>query len=186
MSWLRSKLLQQVQPLQCFPCTTHVTIALLNVRSIGAKLADIEADLEFQGADVLCFCETWLSPAQPPPVIKADHVILRCDRAQNEHKGGSMIVVPNRMKPLRTVTFVSSGIKSIVTTVQIHEQQLQVAVVYRSPSTSIQLLMQHNMRRLIEYVNTVNVATVVTGDFNDDVMCDNGSHSLCCPKGTHS
>ena len=77
MCRLRSRLLQPVQPLQCFPCTTHVTIALLNVRSIVAKLADIKTDLELLSADVLGFCETWLSPAQPSPVIKADHVTLR-------------------------------------------------------------------------------------------------------------
>ena len=53
MSRLRTKLLQSVQPLQCFPCTSHVTIALLNVRSIGAKLADIKADIELLSADVL-------------------------------------------------------------------------------------------------------------------------------------
>ena len=55
MSRLRTKLLQSVQPLQCFPCTSHVTIALLNVRSIRAKLADIKADIELLSADVLCF-----------------------------------------------------------------------------------------------------------------------------------
>ena len=70
MSRLRTKLLQSVQPLQCFPCTSHVTIALLNVRSIGAKVADIKADIELLSANILCFCETWLSPAQPSPDIK--------------------------------------------------------------------------------------------------------------------
>ena len=38
MTRLRDKLLQTVPPLQCLPCTSHVTIALLNVRSIVAKL----------------------------------------------------------------------------------------------------------------------------------------------------
>ena len=172
MCRLRSKLLQSVQPLQCFPCTTHVTIALLNVRSIVAKLADIEADLELLSADVLGFCETWLSPSQPSPVIKADHVTLRCDRVHNDHKGGSMLVVPTNSKPFRTATFVSNGIESLVTTVHIQEQQMQIAVIYRSPSIPMQLLIQH-MTRLLEHVNVVNIPTVVMGDFNDNLY-DNG------------
>ena len=31
------------------------------------------------------------------------------------------------------------------------------------------------MTTLLEYVHTVNMATVIVGDFNDDVMCENGS-----------
>ena len=107
ISRLRTKLLQSVQPLQCFPCTSHVTMALLNVMSIGAKLADIEADIELLSADVLCFCETWLSPAQPSPVMKAYHVTLRCDRAQNDHKGEAMLSLPSSMQRCRTATLAS-------------------------------------------------------------------------------
>ena len=47
-------------------------------------------------------------------------------------------------------------------------------MVYRSPSVSIQQLVQH-MTTLLEYVNNVNIATVIVGDFNDDVMCKRGS-----------
>ena len=32
MTRLRNRLLQTIPPLQCLPCTSHVTIALLNVR----------------------------------------------------------------------------------------------------------------------------------------------------------
>ncbi len=116
--------------LQSFPCASHVTLVLLNVRSI---VADIEADFELQSADVLCFCETWLSPS---PVVKADHVILRCDRPHNDHKGGSM---PTHFYPS---TFASNGIESI------QGQVLQVAVVYRAPIVSMQL----HMTTLIHHV----------------------------------
>ena len=71
MARLREFLLQTVPQMQCSPCTSHVTLALLNVRLIVPKLADIEADCELNSANVLCFCETcsWLSPSQPSPVI---------------------------------------------------------------------------------------------------------------------
>ena len=139
----------------------------------ATAVADIKADIELLKADVLCFCETWLSPAQSSPVIKADHVTLRCDR-QNDHKGGAMLSLPSGMQPCRTATFASNGIESVVTNVQFQGQQLQVAAVYRSPSVSIQQLVQH-MTMLLEYVNNVNIATIIVGDFNDDVMCERGS-----------
>ena len=57
MARLREFLLQTVPQMQCSPCTSHVTLALLNVRLIVPKLADIEADCELNSANVLCFCE---------------------------------------------------------------------------------------------------------------------------------
>ena len=56
--------------MQCMPCVSNVTIVLLNVRSVVAKLLDIQSDQELCSANVLCFCETWLSPAQTTPVVK--------------------------------------------------------------------------------------------------------------------
>ena len=124
MSRLREKMLQPVPRLQCFPQETHITVALLNVRSIVAKLSDIEADYELNNANVLCFCETWLTSAQPSPVINASHVVLRCDRAINDHKGGTMLSVPSSMQPSRTANFSINGIESLVTTLSIDDKKI--------------------------------------------------------------
>ena len=43
--------------------------------------------------------------------------------------------------------------------------------MYRSPSVSVQLFVQH-LSTLLEYINTVNIAV---GDYNDSVLCENGS-----------
>ena len=80
---------------------------------------------------MFCFCETWLSPTQPSPVVSTDHdVVLRCDRSMNDHKGGAMICVSNTMKPISTMTFVSNSIESIVTCLCVADKRLQVAVVF--------------------------------------------------------
>ena len=60
---------------------------------------------------------------------------------------------------------------SIVTAMHI---QGQVAVVYRAPIVSLQLLLQH-MTTLIHHVTIENKATVVMGDFNDDVLSTSSS-----------
>ena len=174
MCRLRGKNLQTMPNLQCLPSSSHVTLALLNVRSIVAKLTDIEADHELKSANVLCFCETWLSPDQPSPAIDATHVVLRCDRATNDHRGGTLISVDNNMQPSNIANFVSNCIECIVTTLHCGDRQLQIAVVYRSPNVPIRQFMNF-MTTLVHYVNTANIATLVLGDFNDDILCDSGS-----------
>ena len=48
-------------PVQQVMCDTHcVSVALLNVRSIGAKLPDVLEDKTLICATIQCFCETWL------------------------------------------------------------------------------------------------------------------------------
>ena len=46
-----------------------MTIFLLNVRSILAKLADMKQDTSLKSASVLLFCETWLITSQTSPSI---------------------------------------------------------------------------------------------------------------------
>ena len=175
MTRLRDRLLQTIPPLQCLPCASHVTIALLNVRSIVAKLPDIQADTELMSANVLCFCETWLSPTQPSPVVSTDHdVVLRCDRSMNDHKGGAMICVPYTMEPSSTVTFVQTSVESIVTCLCVAGKRLQVALVYRSPNVSMRQLVQF-MTSLLQHVSVSGIPTVFLGDFNDDVLCGHDS-----------
>ena len=64
---LKSNLLQPVH--QVSFDLSHVTIALLNVRSILAKLPDIRADNILMSATIVCFCETWLNASQPSPIL---------------------------------------------------------------------------------------------------------------------
>ena len=86
MARLREKLLHTVPQMQCLPYTSHVTLALLNIRSIVSKLADFE-----------------LNNARSP-VINGSHVVLRCDRA---HKGGTMLLsAPHTMQPSRPVSYI--------------------------------------------------------------------------------
>ena len=167
---LRGKLLQTIPPLQSLPCSSHVTIALLNVRSIVAKLPDIEADSRLKSASVLCFCETWLSPAQSSPVVKKENVVLRCDRQFSNHKGGVMMSVPNFMQPSSINTFASVGIECLVTMLCIKGRRLQVAVVYRSPTVPLRQFLQF-LIKLLAHLSTFDVSSVVLGDMNDNALC---------------
>ena len=84
---LNTNLLQLVPKVSC-DSSSHVTIALLNVRSILAKLPDITADHSLRSASLLCFCETWLNASQPSPVLLDNQIDIRCDTLTCESKGG--------------------------------------------------------------------------------------------------
>ena len=80
MTRLNTKLVRFVPDLKFSSLpSNYITLSMLNVRSIVAKLDDIQCDSYMNAVDILCFCETWLSPSQPSPHIKDDHVVLRCD-----------------------------------------------------------------------------------------------------------
>ena len=75
--------------------SSHVTIALLNVRSIVPKLPNVRADNNLRSASILYFCETWLNASQHSPVLLDDQVDIRCDRMTCENKGGVLMCVPS-------------------------------------------------------------------------------------------
>lgn len=82
---LNKRLLQTVPKLQRHD--NHVTITLLNVRSIATTLPDIAGDNGLKYASILCFCETWLTPSQPSSVVQDNQIAIRCDRVSGDKKG---------------------------------------------------------------------------------------------------
>ena len=160
--------------LQPVPVVSHdpscVTVAVLNVRSIVAKLPDIRADSNLRSASVLCFCETWLNAAQPSPVLIEDQVDIRCDRVTCENKGGVLMCVPSQMSPSNVQRFAVSGIETISATIELPSpENLQIAIVYRSPSVP-QATLITLLRRLLAHVTQSTTPCIVVGDFNEDLL----------------
>ena len=154
----------------------HVTIALLNVRSIVPKLPDIRADSNLRCVDILCFCETWLNAAQPTPLLLDNQSDIRCDRITNENKGGVLICVPSQLKPTNVCRFATTGIEAVSSTIELpNSDNLQIAVVYRSPSVPIATLTTL-LTRLLRHVTVCAVPCVILGDFNEDILhCQNSA-----------
>ena len=155
---------------------SHVTIALLNVRSIVAKLPDVRADINLTCANILCFCETWLNASQPTPLLLDDQIDIRCDRITNENRGGVLICVPSCMSPTNVHRFATTGIEAVSATIQLpNSHSLQIAVVYRSPSVA-QATLTTLLTRLLTCMTICTVPCVILGDFNEDVShCQNSA-----------
>ena len=154
---LNSNVLQPVPEVSC-DSSSHLTIALLNVRSILAKLPDIRADNSLRSASILCFCETWLNASQPSPVLLDNQIDIRCDRVSCENKGGVLICVPNLSNVQR---FVTSAIEAVSATIQLpNVGNMQIAVVYRSPSVPRATLITM-LTRLLRHVTLCNTQPLV-------------------------
>ena len=134
------------------------------MRSVLAKIPDITADTTFTSADVHCFCETWLNPSQPSPVLQADQIDIRCDKLTCENKGGVMICVSSQMQPSDTHRFATNCMMVLPNLTRI-----QIALVYRSPTvprTAFVTLLS----KLLQYVSLSNTPCVILGDFNENLL----------------
>ena len=157
--------------LQCYD--HHVTIVLLNVRSIVAKLPDIACDGSLKYASVLCLCETWLTPSadsQPAPVVQSNQIAIRCDRASGDNKGGVMISIPEHMQPTNTHRYSSNGIEAVSTTLLLaNNTPIHIGLLYRSPSVPLQIL-TNLLSRVLEHFSVYSLPCIILGDFNENIL----------------
>ena len=162
-----------LSPIPVFACPdNHITIALLNVRSIIPKVPDIHHDDSLQSAAIICFTETWLTHRQASPTLADTHTVLRCDRMSDDNKGGVMISLHQSIQPAHVTTFSPSGIpfEAITATFLFpNHRHLQVIVVYRSPSVCINTLM-NQMSTIMRQVRSCTIPCIVLGDFNEDLL----------------
>ena len=166
---LKSNLLKPISTVTCDP-SCHISIALLNVRSILAKLPDIRADHSLMSANILCFCETWLNVAQPYPVLLDNQIDIRCDRLTCKKKGGVLMCIPKQFQPSNIQRFANNGIEAALTCVQIpNTGNMQIAVVYKSPNIP-QTALLTLLTRLVTYVSQCSMPCIILGDFNENLL----------------
>ena len=174
---LNTNLLQPVPEVAC-DSSSHITIALLNVRSILAKLPDIGADSSLRSASILCFCETWINASQPSPVLLDNQIDIRCDRITCESKGGVLMCVPSRMNPSNIQRFTANSIEAVSATIHVpNVGSVQIGVVYRSPSVP-QTTLTTVLSRLLTHLSMCNTLCLLLGDFNDDLLRNQNSPTL--------
>ena len=171
MSRLKHHLLPSMPNLKCASLPDfYVTITLLNVRSINAKVQDIMKDKMLKYASVLCFCETWLNPSQPDPKLLDNHTVMRTDRDANNSKGGVMMSIDNTKHPVKMYTVSLVGLEALVVRLTMpSESFLQVALIYRAP-TSIWENLEPVFTHLLNELAQTNIDTIVLGDFNEDLL----------------
>ena len=168
MARLNTRLLQTVPQFSC--PNNSVTIALLNERSINAKLSDIHKDSSLNRASVMCFCETWLTPTLRSPLVLDNQIDIRCDRATGDNNGGVMICCPQTMEPSRTHGTACHGIEAVSTILLLPNSScLQLVLLYRSPVVQLQTLVDF-LSHLLSLEAVSGMPSTVLGDFNDNIL----------------
>ena len=152
-----------------------MTIALLNVCSITSKLTDLQSDEMLKYASVVCFCETWLKPSDPSPVLLDNHIVLRSDRQHHNNKGGVLMSVLQLLKPGFILRSSSFGIESLAVKVELPNYCLQIALVYRPPAAPVHALFS-TLRELLAMITISDLPTVVLGDFNECLLAVQSKH----------
>ena len=162
MSRLNGKLIEFLPNLRCLSLPNdYTTISLLHIRSIVAKLPDIEYDSNVNATDILCYTETWLSPSQPSPCIKEGHIVLRCDRVSGNSKGGVLMSVLSAMEPSHINTFTTHGMEVRTTRLFLHNTKyIQIALLYRPPSVPL-VSFTNVLTMLMNHMSSYNLPTVI-------------------------
>ena len=153
-------------------CVTRQLILQLNVRSILSKLPDIRADSNLTSASMLCFCETWLNAARPSPHLIKDQIDIRCDRLTCENKGGVLIYIPRKYRPSNIHKYAVSATFNIT-----NHCIVQIALVYRSPSTT-NTTVSSLLHRLLTHFSVTNIPSIILGDFNENILQQQNSALL--------
>ncbi len=120
-------------------------------------------------ANVLCFCETWLSPSQQIPSLGSGHVTLRCDRIAPNNKGGVLSSVHQSLNPHQTATVNTKGVEGLITKLMLpNSRHIQLVLLYRSPNTPIDSFVSV-LTSIVSHIQVNSVPTIVMGDMNDCV-----------------
>ena len=81
-----------------------------------------------------------------------------------------MISVPQDVQPSHTHCFTSNGIEAVCTTLLLpNASQIQVALLYRSPSVPMEVLISL-LSRVLNHVTVSGTACIVLGDFNEHLL----------------
>ena len=144
----------------------------MNTRSTIAKLPDINQDSTLQSADIVCFTETWLTNCHNSPHFSDHQVIPRSDCVTGNSKGGVMIAVSNAMNVSHVTNFPLSNIlikvASAILTLPSFEN-LQVTLIYRSPSVPISILLSV-MSSILSQATNSSMKNIILGEFNEDLL----------------
>ena len=108
----------------------------------------------------MCFCETWLTPSEPSPIVQNNQVAIRCDRPFGDNKGGVMISIPDGMQPINTRRYAPNGIEAVSTILLLANNtptQIAPLYTYRYVHEHAYSLYLHNTTYKLCRLNTVHI-----------------------------
>ena len=141
----------------------------------------------FGNVGVMCFSETYLNPEHNIDsfLVKNNYKQFRYDvPSTHNHAGmhGVMICAKKNLNPLEMSLATAPGLESMTIVIDLDEIQSKMIIcaIYRPPSEKKEIFIS-NIKYILDHLPG-NVATVVCGDFNDNIKGKESSSSCTRPN----
>ncbi|XP_061191743.1 uncharacterized protein LOC133199982 [Saccostrea echinata] len=170
------------------------TIIFHNVQSLNGHFSDLQHDIRFREAEIICLTETWLRPDQCTTEFDlggfAFHHTPRRDvydesNAQVQKlrvsKGGGVALYTKQSQNKKLVSQLpEKNIESMA--VKLIENDITVVTVYR-PSTLSMSYFLERLQKLVEHFRLSTKHLIFVGDFNEDAKCVGPIQTLLNKEG---
>jgi hypothetical protein len=157
-------------------CPEKTRVIFHNVRSLHKHFQDVASNINYLSADIICFAETRLIEVDMNDdyAMNGFHTVIRNDQHQSSNlrpPHGLAIYVKDTYT-VHTFKHFSEGTieLSFVFLENVDRKQLQIIVLYKSKSCSLDHLMK-TLGLIGAWIDT-NIPHVFVGDFNIDITED--------------
>lgn len=144
-------------------------ILQINSRSVNNKLDEIKyINNSINSADIICISETWLNTHKEQFTKIKNYDAIYASR-KNRTGGGAAIFVKNSIVHETELAFCDEINSIINISIVINKSKTNIIAIYRPPysnSTSI----KNFLTKLEEILNNIKGTTIITGDFNFDLI----------------
>jgi hypothetical protein len=162
---------------------TDLLISVLNVRSLTHHSEALQKEPAFIQSDIVVCTETWLADFLNTSdfLSEKDLFFFKCDKLdgsshQRTASGVMIIIKASFLKDAKQVFTYSDRFLQVLA-IEIEtttNKRLRIVAVYKSPSSTMSLTDILN-----QAVTKTNIATIVTGDFNENLLLLNRSPVIC-------
>ena len=149
-----------------------VSIGHLNIRGLRGNISEVAFLLQHSRLDILAITETHLSESIDDNEVLIDgYCIKRLDR--KSRKGGGVAFLYRNNLDIRDVPkYHDDNLEALWIELVLYSQRLLLGCIYRPPDCNI---FYDNFRIIIEKVWLKRKNVIITGDFNSDLLSDNGN-----------
>ena len=149
---------------------THVRFGSFNARSAIRKGAAIQDIIQDNGLDVLAVCESWIRD-DAPDAIKVDmapsnYSVLHTHRPRRNGGGLALIYCNTMSARFVKSRFVPTAFELQLVGLQVGNNLVKIANIYRPPSASKSLFLDEFSELLTSISLGLDERLVVCGDFN--------------------
>lgn len=140
-----------------------------NMQGLAGKELEISLFLEKYNVQVLCLTEHWLKTYQVPFLNNDSYSVLSAFARKNAIRGGSLIMVSNKLKCKERLDVVNLSIARTIELSCVELERYIIVCVYRPPLSEFSLF-ETVLEDALNKLNSKKKSIIVCGDFNVNIL----------------